>query len=168
MYLSTHASPQQVRQAEQARRNRQEIIKALSQGQVSRRDVFRWGLFTAGGGLALKNGLSPFVGNAYGEIPTGVPRSQLFGAAAFECPMLRCDLMKRKDISALSPAPLKEVNPLNRTQVAGPDGILADGPREGRPPGPIWAHLDAQSRAAEKAKGMVATGGELLPEPGRR
>ncbi|MDB5932515.1 MAG: copper oxidase, partial [Polaromonas sp.] len=53
MYLSPKASPEQLRQAQQAQRNRQDIIKALSHGQISRRDVFKWGLFTAGGGLAL-------------------------------------------------------------------------------------------------------------------
>ena len=139
MYLPTNASAQQLRQAQQAQRNRQDIIKALSHGQVSRRDLFKWGLFTAGGGLALKNGLNPFIGNAYGEIPTGVPRSPLFGAAAFEWAMPRCDLMARKDISALSPAPQRAANTAP-TKVAGPDGILVDGPMEGRPPGPIWAH----------------------------
>ncbi|MDB5931298.1 MAG: hypothetical protein JWR60_3005, partial [Polaromonas sp.] len=128
------------RQAQQAQRNRQDIIKALSHGQISRRDVFKWGLFTAGGGLALKNGLNPFVSNAYGgDIPTGVPRSVLFGAAAFEAPMPRCDLMERKALSALSPAPQKAAN-TTLTKVAGPDGMLVDGPMEGRPPGPIWAH----------------------------
>jgi FtsP/CotA-like multicopper oxidase with cupredoxin domain len=139
MYLSTQASPQQLRQAEQARRNRQDIVKALSQAQVSRRDLLRWGVFTAGGSLALKNGLSPFVGNAYGEIPTGVPRSPLFGAASFDTPMPRCDLMERKSLSALTPAPQQAAN-TTPAKVAGPDGILVDGPMEGRPPGPIWAH----------------------------
>ena len=139
MYLPTQASPQQLRQAEQAQRNRQDIVKALSQGQVSRRDLFKWGLFTAGGGLAFQNGLNPFIGNAYGEIPTGVPRSPLFGAAAFECPMPRCDLMERKDISTLSPAPQKAANTA-KTKVSRPDGIQVDGPMEGRPPGDIWAH----------------------------
>ncbi|MBC7443857.1 MAG: hypothetical protein H7273_00085 [Polaromonas sp.] len=74
MYLPTQASPQQLRQAEPAQRNRQDIVKALFQGQVSRRDLFKGGLFTAGGGLAFQNGLNPFVGNAHGEIPTGVRR----------------------------------------------------------------------------------------------
>ena len=82
MYFSTQASPQQLRQVQQAQRTRQGIVKSLSHRQVSRRDLFKRGLFTAGGGLALKNGLKPFVGNAYGKVPTGVPRSLLLGAAA--------------------------------------------------------------------------------------
>lgn len=92
MYLSDQTS-QQLWQAAQARRNRQDIVKAPSHGQMSRLDLVKRGLFTAGGGLALQNGLSPFVCNAYGEIPTGVPSSRLFGAVAFECPIPRCDLM---------------------------------------------------------------------------
>ncbi|MDB5883877.1 MAG: hypothetical protein JWR74_48 [Polaromonas sp.] len=139
MYLPDRTSQQQLRLAEQAQRNRQEIVKALSHGNVSRRDLVKWGVFTAGGGLALKNGLNPFVGNAYGEIPTGVPRSALFGAAAFDTPMPRCDLMKRKPVSELSPAPQQMAN-TTPTQVSGPDGVQVIGPMEGRPPGPVWAH----------------------------
>jgi hypothetical protein len=45
------------------------------------------GLFTAAGTLALKNGLSPFAGSAFadsGGIPTGLPRSPLFGIQPFK------------------------------------------------------------------------------------
>ena len=35
------------------RRNRLEIVKALSDGQVTRRDLIKWGLFTAGGHAGL-------------------------------------------------------------------------------------------------------------------
>jgi len=140
MYLpAERTSQQQLRLAQQAQRNRQEIVKALSHGTVSRRDLVKWGVFTAGGGLALKNGLNPFVGNAYGEIPTGVPRSPLFGAAAFDTPMPRCDLIQRKPVSALSPAPQKMAN-TSPTLVTGPNGVKVNGPMEGRPPGSSWAH----------------------------
>ena len=139
MYLSENVSQQRLQAAERSRLNRQQIIQALSQGQVSRRDLVKWGLFSASGALALKGGLNPFVGNAYGEIPTGVPRSPLFGAAAFNSPMPRCDLMKRQPISAFAVAPQKQANTA-LTKVAGPDGVLVDGPMEGRPPGDVWAH----------------------------
>src|SRR6185369_15441896 len=132
MYLSERASAAEIRAAEQARRNRHEIIKALSQGQVGRRELLRWGLFTASGTLALKHGLSPFVGNAYADsIPTGVPRSPLFGAKAYEAPMPRFSLMARQDISVLNPAPLASAN-VELTDVARPDGVLVRGPKEGR------------------------------------
>jgi FtsP/CotA-like multicopper oxidase with cupredoxin domain len=139
MYLSEKSSAEQIREAERARRNRQEIIQAISHGQISRRQLLKMGLFTAAGGLAMKNGLNPFVGNAHSAIPTGVPRSPLFGAKAFEVPMPRCDLMERKPLSALSVAPQKQAN-TTPTKVAGADGVLVDGPMEGRPPGTMWAH----------------------------
>src|SRR5689334_10917019 len=134
MYLSKNASAQQVREAERARHNRQEIVQAISHGQISRRQLLKMAVFTAAGGLAAKHGLNPFVGNAHAAIPTGVPRSPLFGANDFDVPMPRCDLMERKSLSALSIAPQKSANTA-LTKVAGPDGILVDGPMEGRPPG---------------------------------
>ena len=138
MYLSKTATVQQVREAEKARRNRLEIIKALSHGEVSRRDLFKWGLFTGGGLLAWKNGLNPFVGNAHASIPTGVPASPLFGVKPFSQPMPRCDLMERKSVASLTPAPTAAAN---LTQQAVP-AVLGGGtgPVEGRPPGAIWAH----------------------------
>ena len=63
-FLNEKVSKQRIREAENARRNRQEVIKALTTGQVSRRDLFKWGVFTTGGGLLAKNGFSPFVNSA--------------------------------------------------------------------------------------------------------
>ena len=37
-----------LREAENARKNRAEIIKALSHHQVTRRELVKWGLLTAG------------------------------------------------------------------------------------------------------------------------
>ncbi|MGJ7582821.1 multicopper oxidase family protein [Variovorax sp. RHLX14] len=139
MYLSRNASQQQIRLAERSRQNRQEIIKALSHGQVSRRELFKWGIFSVSGALAAKNGLNPFVGVAHAAIPTGVPASPKFGAADFSAPMPRCDLMERQDITSLSPTPQQLAN-VTKTKVVGPDGIAVDGPMEGRPPGALWAH----------------------------
>src|SRR5260221_14611802 len=79
MFLDRKASKLRIREAENARRNRQEIIKALSDGQVTRRDLFKWGLFTVAGRLVAKQGLNPFVGSAYGGVPTGFPRSPVVG-----------------------------------------------------------------------------------------
>lgn len=77
-----------MREAQAARRNRQEIIKALTFGEVSRRDLMRWGIFTSTGALALKNGLSPFASSAYADdIPTGVPPSPR--ASKFTQPLIR-------------------------------------------------------------------------------
>jgi hypothetical protein len=56
-FLSDKASRRRQREAQQARNNRAEIVTALSHGQITRRDLYRWGIFTATGALALKNGL---------------------------------------------------------------------------------------------------------------
>ncbi len=53
-----NASKARQREAENARKNRAEIVKAWSQSQVSRRELFRWGIFTAGGLLAPIRGLN--------------------------------------------------------------------------------------------------------------
>src|SRR5437667_12371206 len=102
MYLPAKASRARVREAENARRNRAEILKAWSQGQVSRRDLIKMGLFTASGALVLQNGLSPFARSAYAAIPTGLPRSALFGVQAFTQPMPRFDVLQRNAVSARS------------------------------------------------------------------
>ena len=52
MYLSGTASSARVRAAERARRNRAEIVRELSWGRVSRRDLIKMGLFTSAGILA--------------------------------------------------------------------------------------------------------------------
>src|SRR5213594_1796263 len=97
MYLPGKASRARVREAENARQNRAEILKAWSHGQVSRRDLIKMGLFTASGVLALKNGLSPFARSAYADsdIPTGLPPSPLFGVQPFTQPMARFDVLPR-------------------------------------------------------------------------
>jgi FtsP/CotA-like multicopper oxidase with cupredoxin domain len=71
------------REAQNARNNRAEIVKALSHGQITRRDLYKWGLLTTGGVIALKNGLSPLARSAFAAVPTGTPRSPLFGAQKF-------------------------------------------------------------------------------------
>ena len=145
MYLPGKASRARVREAENARRNRAEILKAWSQGQVSRRDLIKMGLFTAGGALTFKNGLSPFAPSAYGAVPTGLPRSPLFNVQAFTQPMPRFDVLPRNPVSALNPAPLAQVDETKR-HLLDPrlEGVRPrdTGPNEGRPPGPIWAHQE--------------------------
>ena len=87
MYLPWNASRARMREAENARRNRAEILQAWSQGRLSRRDLMKLGLFTAAGTLVLKNGLSPFARSAYADdssIPTGLPRSPLFAGLGAE------------------------------------------------------------------------------------
>jgi len=142
MFLSSKASRIRLSEAENARRNRLEILKALSHGQITRRDLLKWGLFTGAGMLAWKHGLNPFVRSAYADskIPTGVPRSPLFGVQAFTQPMPRFDVLQRhpNPFTFLSPSPTAEANTTQQPVPAILGG--GTGPIEGRPPGPIWAH----------------------------
>src|SRR5712672_3421508 len=152
-WLSENSDRRRIRDSENARRNRAEINKALSRGQVSRRDLVKWGLFTSAGIVAPIGGLSPFVrpmnaqtstfsfGGGSG-IPTGLPSSPLFGVLPFTQPMPRFDVFQRNPVASLSPAPQAQANqtqqPLDPKLVGGQTGLT--GPIEGRPPGAIWGH----------------------------
>jgi len=146
MYLVGKVSRARLKEAENARRNRAEIIKALADGTIRRRDLLRWGLVTVGGAWALKNGLSPFAGSAYAdEIPTGAPPSPLFGVQPFTQPMPRLDVLPRHaEPGFLDPAPTVEANTTQQLLNPALPGVIPGqtGPIEGRPPGPIWAHQD--------------------------
>src|SRR5690242_2944618 len=140
-FLSENSSKARLREAENARNNRAEIVKAHSQGKVSRRDLIKWGLITSGGLLAPIHGLNPFVNSAYAGTlngPTGAPPSPGLNGLAFTQPMLRFELLDRNPISAATPAPTAMANqtPINMAPELG--GGL--GPMEGRPPGQDWAH----------------------------
>jgi len=157
MYISPKASPARQREAQLARDNRAEIVKALSHGQINRRDLFKWGIFTATGALALKNGLSPFARSAFAAVPTGTPRSNLFGQQKFTCTLPRLALQKPVSLTrdpatrnAVFPASLGE-RPAKRLSYhtdfsANPSDnqfrnlVSGRGPIEGRPPGEIFAH----------------------------
>jgi FtsP/CotA-like multicopper oxidase with cupredoxin domain len=142
MYLSEDASRARIRQAENARHNRLDILRAWSQGEISRRDLVKLGLFTAAGTIILKQGLSPFAAAADTTIPTGLPRSPLFGVQPFSQPMPRLDLLPRKAVSSLNPAPSAQANITQQPLNTALEGVKPGdtGPIEGRPPGPIWAH----------------------------
>jgi len=147
-WLTEKSDPARRRDAENARKNRAEIVKSLSHGQISRRDLVRMGLFTTAGLLAPIGGLNPFVRpmnaqtRCFGfSIPTGMSASPTFGVPAFSQPMPRFDLLKRNAVSTLNPAPTAQAN--TTPQVLDPGfGFPAGttGPIEGRPPGAIWAH----------------------------
>src|SRR3954470_11016887 len=111
IYLPSNASKARQRDAERARQNRAEIVREMSWGRVSRRDLMKWGLFTGAGLLAPIKGLSPLVAAASAAGgPTGAPPSPLFGAAAFSSPMPRFDVFARNPVSSLNPAPSKAAN----------------------------------------------------------
>ena len=136
MFLRGNGSRRRMQEAELARRNRLEIVKAWSQRQISRRDLVRMGLMTAGGALVLKNGLSPFARSAYADdVPTGTPPSPIPRGIDFTQPMPRLQVLERQALSACDPAPTRESN-------QAPCSVLGNvqGPSCGRPPGPFWAH----------------------------
>lgn len=156
MYLKKGESRIRQKEAQHARNNRAEIARALSTGQITRRDLYRWGIFTAAGALAMKNGLSPFALSAFAQVPTGTPRTPLFGAVKFSEPMER--------LETLSPVPLKRtaeghaafppaMGERNAKRLSWHTDFSANpsntnfrnprtnrGPIEGRPPGEVFAH----------------------------
>ena len=140
IYLPPNASRARIRAAQRSRDNRREIVRERSWGRVTRRDLFKWGLFTSAGLLAPIHGLNPFVRKAFAD--GGVPRSPLFGVNAFTQPMPRFDLLERKDPATLNPVPTPESNQTQQVLDARLPGVVAGdrGPIEGRPPGPVWAH----------------------------
>jgi len=145
-FLRENASKARLREAENARRNRQEILKAHSQGQVTRRDLIKMGLMTGAGLLLPMKGLSPFARSAYASsnIPTGLPPSPLFGVQPFTQPMARFDLLPRHTSPStfLNPAPTAASNQTQQLLNTALEGVRAGdtGPIEGRPPGAIWTH----------------------------
>ncbi|HEX9085748.1 MAG TPA: multicopper oxidase domain-containing protein [Gemmatimonadaceae bacterium] len=151
MFLPEKASRRRLKDAERARANRLEIVKALSHDHITRRDLIRWGLVTTGGLLMPIRGLSPFVGTARADssIPTGAPPSPGTRGLAFTQPFLRLEVLERRPVSLADgsynpaaftgPQPREYANDEDRYVV---DKLLGggDGPLEGRPPGKGWAH----------------------------
>jgi manganese oxidase len=159
LYLPLNASRLRVKAARQSQDERRGIIKALSHGQVSRRDLIKMGLFTSAGILAPIGGLNPFQATARAQsgpggttggfaIPTGMPRSPLYGAQPFTQPMARFDVLPRKPLDCDRPVgdPLAPLDPVPQKisnqaqQQVHPSLGGGWGPIEGRPPGDMWGH----------------------------
>jgi FtsP/CotA-like multicopper oxidase with cupredoxin domain len=163
MYISPKASRIRQREAQRARDNRAEIVKARALGQVTRRDLMRWGIFTASGVLACKNGLSPLARSAFAAVPTGTPRSPLFRGQKFAQRMNRLNLQTPVPITPYQRGSETDAvfggaygsepharrlsyhtdfsNPppgMSKADFTNP--ITGRGPMEGRPPGEIFAH----------------------------
>ena len=162
MYLPKDASRSRIREAQKARDNRAEIVRAHSLGQVSRRELFKWGLFTTTGLLVCRNGLSPFARSAFADVPSGTPRSPLFGAAKFTQRMPRlavqrptplARLARGAEVGAAFTSLAGEPNARRLSYhndfsnfVGNPEDnpfrnpITKRGPMEGRPLGEFFAH----------------------------
>src|ERR1044071_5577596 len=139
-WLSENSDRKRLRDAENARRNREEITRALSHGKVSRRDLVKWGLLTSAGLMAPIGGLSRLVrsmtaqtssfsrgSGSCSHIPTGLNPSPLFGQSPFTQPMPRFDVLARNAVSTLSPAPTAQANttqqPVDPRLVGGQTGL---------------------------------------------
>jgi FtsP/CotA-like multicopper oxidase with cupredoxin domain len=94
MYLPFSMSRIRQREAQNARNNRAEIVKALADGEITKRDLLRMGIYTAGGLIVAKHGLSPFARSAYASGATGVPRSPLGTATKFSQAFERLNYIK--------------------------------------------------------------------------
>jgi FtsP/CotA-like multicopper oxidase with cupredoxin domain len=159
VYIGKDASGARVREAQNARNNRAEIVKALSQGQVTRRELIKWGIFTAAGTLAMTNGLSPYAhSQVLPSIPTGTPRSPLYGVAPFTQPLPRLNEQKPHDLVPVKVATETVLEwkglpdePYSKrtswhTEFSASGGtrfrniLTGRGPMEGRPPGEFFAH----------------------------
>jgi FtsP/CotA-like multicopper oxidase with cupredoxin domain len=176
-YLSSRASRIRQREAQRARDNRAEIVKALSIGQITRRDLYKWGIFTTTGLLAWKNGLNPFVRSAFADIPTGTPPSPLFGAQKFNQPLPR--LAVQQPLPLVRDAADDAVFPPNTGErparrlsyhtdfTANPadpqlrNPLTGRGPIEGRPPGEVFAHQRWQEFFPRV--GYVMSWGQVAP-----
>ncbi|MEK7279704.1 MAG: hypothetical protein AAB090_03540, partial [Nitrospirota bacterium] len=131
IFLPGDASKARKREAENARRNRAEIVANRSWGKVTRRELFKWGIFTAGGFIAAQNGLSPFAKSAFAQVPTGTPLSPFprrdgngnIIDTPFIQPMLRLHNLTRHPLTSTGgsdgqlvwPAALAEPNALRRS-----------------------------------------------------
>jgi FtsP/CotA-like multicopper oxidase with cupredoxin domain len=168
-FLSENSSKARLREAENARKNRAEIVKAYSQGKVSRRDLIKWGLITTGGVLAPIHGLDPFVNSAYasgGVIgPTGAPPSPGLNGLAFTQQMLRFEVLDRNPIASCDPVPTAMANQTAINCALELGGGL--GPMEGRPPGQDWAHQRYNEFAPQVYMEVTQEGAKINTKDGQ-
>jgi len=163
-FISSKASKARQREAQNAMRNREEVIKARSLGQMSRRDFVKAGVFTTGGLLVPISGLSPFARSAYASVPTGAPRSPLPYDRPFQATLLRCHNLTPHpltstggpDAELMWPSVMGEVNAkrrsnhetiirhrVNLANASNTGNVTVEGttgPMEGRAPGEAFAH----------------------------
>ncbi|HEX7678945.1 MAG TPA: hypothetical protein VF713_12525, partial [Thermoanaerobaculia bacterium] len=103
------------------------------------REFLQIGLVTGALVLVMTQGLGLFAPKAHADsVPTGLPSSPTFGIQKFTQPMPRFDVLPRRAVSTLDPAPTAQAN--TTQQAVDPALGGGFGPIEGRPPGPIWAH----------------------------
>ncbi|HXD43166.1 MAG TPA: hypothetical protein VN649_21560, partial [Ramlibacter sp.] len=178
-FISRKDSQARLREAENAMKNRAEIIQARSRGQMSKRDLLK--VFGVGGMLLPIQGLSPFANSAYASVPTGAPRSPLPYDRPFQSPLLRCHNLTSQpltstggpDAQLIWPTSTGEAPAMRRSNTntirhtvnlanANNNGNVSvqgtTGPQEGRAPGEAFAHQrwNELMNAAKGADGQVS------------
>src|SRR6185369_7169944 len=180
-FISRKDSQARLREAENAMKNRAEIIQARSQGQMSKRDLLK--VFGVGGMLLPIQGLSPFARSAFADsgVPTGAPRSPLPYDRPFQSPLLRCHNLTSQpltstggpDAQLIWPTSTGEAPAMRRSNTntirhtvnlanANNNGNVSvqgtTGPQEGRAPGEAFAHQrwNELMNAAKGADGQVS------------
>ncbi|MEQ1614713.1 MAG: copper oxidase, partial [Hyphomicrobiaceae bacterium] len=131
--------------------------------------------------MALKNGLSPYATSAFGQVPTGAPRSPAFGAKKFTQPMPRAVrqtpvpmiAQPNGDYAFDTPGGSSLEPPARRlsyhddfsksggTQYVNP--VSGRGPMEGRPPGEFFAHQRWDDSDMHPVKGYLLSLGQVKP-----
>ncbi|MFO6463292.1 multicopper oxidase family protein [Jannaschia sp. KMU-145] len=157
----------------------------MSIGDVTRRELFKWGTFTGLGLLAEVNGLSPFARSASAQnIPTGTPLSPLFGAQPYTQEMPRLNLQTPHDMTPIQRENEVDVYARGRwwpparrlsyhtefTDSGGTENVnpyYNYGPFEGRPPGEYFAHQRWEEYLPQKGfmltLGRAASGVKFHP-----
>jgi FtsP/CotA-like multicopper oxidase with cupredoxin domain len=149
------------------------VAKALAEGRVTRRDLFRWGLMTAGGALTGAGSLAALTGRAQASSP---PRSPLFGVTKFSQPFRRLNVQQPVKLTpnaagdAAFPATSPEL-PARRlsyhTEFTASGGtayvnpVTGRGPLDGRPPGEMFAHQRWNELTPKSA--YVMSMGQIAP-----
>ena len=155
LFVPKNPSKRHLQEALSARSNRLEIVKARSIGQITRRELIKWGLFTAGGALAWKHGLNPVRAQRVRLHPDRACRAARCSAASpFTQPMPRFDVLPRiqNPLTALNPAPTEAGEP--HPAVARPRAA-----RRGAPATP------GRSKAVRRARsGRTSAGTQFLPQ----
>ncbi|MFM2422864.1 MAG: hypothetical protein RL291_1394 [Pseudomonadota bacterium] len=181
MFLGSKPSAWRLREAETARRNRIEIATALSHGEISRRDLFKWGLLGTTGLMVAKHGLSPFASSAHAQVPTGTPRSPLYGVRKFTQRMPRPEVVPpipmigegtgKDKVFRFQTQQLNAELPSKRLSyhddftrsggLAYRNPVTGRGPIEGRPPGEFFAHQRWTEHDMEPTSGYLLSLGQV-------
>ena len=160
LFLSERSSRARLREAAAAQAERRDIVKALSWGQVSRRDLIKMGLFTTAGVLAPIRGLSPFVAERVRRRRQQHSDRAVAQSAGRRAAVHAADAaLRRAAARQLTCSPRSRRSRSNQTRQRrsaarrrrGPDRRTAAGCRRGRTRRSAGSRRAVASRSAQKA-----------------